>query len=113
MSHRETGTPRSRAVYFELNKHEENDSRSSIKSRSPITPISERDGFDDEPRLKSTTFHADGLETFYEPIKGYEGAHRYDPEYAWSAEDEGRVVRKVCLPSTDYLQWIHSDSKLD
>jgi len=65
----------------------------------------ERDDFDDdEALLKPTTFQTDGLETFYEPVEGYEGAHRYDPEYTWSAADEEKVVRKVRLPSLDCLR---------
>jgi hypothetical protein len=97
MLHRRTSAPRSKAGYFELNAHEENNPRCSLNSNSPILPVSERADFDEEAPLKSTTFHTDGLETFYKPIEGYEGAHRYDPEYKWSAEDEGRIVHKVCI----------------
>ena len=86
-----------------LNGHEDKDPRSSINSSSPIFPILERDDFDDEAAPKPATFQADGLETFYKPIAGYEGAHRYDPEYTWSAADEGRVVHKVYILSLESL----------
>ncbi len=39
---------------------------------------------------------SDSLETFYEPIKEYEGRHRYDPSFAWDAKEEKKIVRKVC-----------------
>ncbi|KAF2486466.1 major facilitator superfamily domain-containing protein [Neohortaea acidophila] len=31
----------------------------------------------------------------YRPIASYEGIHRYDPEFAWEAKDEKRLVRKI------------------
>jgi hypothetical protein len=90
---------RSKAGYFELKGNdEENDPRSSINSSSPILPIEELDEFDEQTSLKPAAFDTDGLETFYRPTEGYEGAHRYDPEYRWSAADEGKVVRKVFHP---------------
>ena len=117
MSLQGTKASRSKVGYIQLSEqpHEDRDPssiriRASSKnsSSSPlIFPVSERDGDDldneDETSLKPSTFQTDGLETFYKPIEGYEGAHRYDPEYVWSAADEGRVVRKVylCLPSLD------------
>jgi hypothetical protein len=113
MSHQGTSVPRSKAGYIALDEHEDKDPRSSINSSSPIFPVSEGDGLDDEAPLKPSTFQVDGLETFYKPIEGYEGAHRYDPEYTWSAADERRVVRKVCLPSLDCHHWIATDIRLD
>jgi hypothetical protein len=109
MSHQGTSGSRSKAGYTKLNEQEDKDPSNS----SPIFPILERDDFGDEATLKPTTFQADGLETFYKPIEGYEGAHRYDPDYMWSVVDEGRVVRKVCLPSLDSLRWIPTDTRLD
>ena len=123
MSHQGTKASRSKVGYIQLSEqpHEDRDPssiriRASSKnsSSSPlIFPVSERDGDDldneDETSLKPSTFQTDGLETFYKPIEGYEGAHRYDPEYVWSAADEGRVVRKVylCLPSLDDMSLIN------
>jgi hypothetical protein len=123
MSLQGTKASRSKVGYIQLSEqpHEDRDPssiriRASSKnsSSSPlIFPVSERDGDDldneDETSLKPSTFQTDGLETFYKPIEGYEGAHRYDPEYVWSAADEGRVVRKVylCLPSLDDMSLIN------
>jgi hypothetical protein len=117
MSLQGTKASRSKAGYIQLSEqpHEDRDSSSvrirassNNNSSSPlISPNSKRndDSFDDEDEasLKPSTFQTDGLETFYKPIEGYEGAHRYDPEYVWSAADEGKVVRKVylLLPSLD------------
>jgi hypothetical protein len=112
MSHQGTSAPRSKGGYVALDKDEDKDRRSSISSSSPILPLSESGEVDDEAPLKPSTFQVDGLETFYKPIEGYEGLHRYDPEYTWSSTDERSVVRKVCLTSlTVYLD--PTDTKLD
>lgn len=34
---------------------------------------------------------------FYEPIPEYEGLHRFDPTAEWTAAEEKKLVRKVCL----------------
>ncbi|KAI9665350.1 MAG: hypothetical protein M1831_001787 [Alyxoria varia] len=41
------------------------------------------------------TFVTDGLDEHYKPLKSYEGAHRFDPKFQWSDEDEKKVVRKL------------------
>lgn len=41
------------------------------------------------------TFDTAGLESHYKPLDSYEGAHRYDPKFAWEPSEEKRVVRKV------------------
>lgn len=41
------------------------------------------------------TFDNDSLESFYKPIDEYEGRHRYDPQFEWTAEEEKRIVRIV------------------
>jgi hypothetical protein len=33
----------------------------------------------------------------------YEGRHRFDPNYTWTAEEEKRLVRKVCTGANVYL----------
>ena len=33
----------------------------------------------------------------YAPIDEYEGRHRWDPKYTWSAQEEREVVRKIDL----------------
>lgn len=95
------GKSRSKAGYIELDAQDEDESRNSLNSNSPIVPPSQRDSFDDEESpLKSGNNASgnDGLEAYYRPIEGYEGAHRYDPDYTWSMADEKRTVRKVCPP---------------
>ena len=41
------------------------------------------------------TFDNDTLQANYAPIEGYEGAHRYDPNFEWEPQEEKRLVRKV------------------
>ena len=43
-----------------------------------------------------TAFKNDSLEAFYEPVKSYEGWHRYDPHFKWLEYEEKVVVRRVC-----------------
>jgi hypothetical protein len=95
MSHRKASTPYSKNGYYELHDQDGNDPRSSINSLSPIFPKSETEERLEEVPDSHATFSSEGLEDYYKPIEGYEGAHRYDPGYAWSPLDERRVVRKV------------------
>jgi hypothetical protein len=46
-----------------------------------------------------TTFETESLESYYKPIDKYEGRHRYDPEFEWTAAEEKRVVRKASTSS--------------
>ena len=32
---------------------------------------------------------------FYQPIEGYEGAHRFDPVTTWSDQEERSLIRRV------------------
>jgi hypothetical protein len=93
MSHRKAGGPATKAKYIEL-KDQEDDPRRSINSNSPILPKTSED-FDEQ--IPPTTLDTDGLENYYKPIDGYEGAHRFDPEYTWDPIDERKVVRKVSI----------------
>jgi len=53
------------------------------------------------PQKHGPAFDNDSsLEEFYKPIPSYEGYHRYDPEYVWTADEEKKVVRKVSLVYT-------------
>jgi hypothetical protein len=97
MSHRRTGTVSSSKVgYFEL-KDQDDDARLSLDSSSPILPKSP--GELDGEYVPPSTLDTDGLETFYRPVDGYEGAHRYDPAYTWDPNDEKAVVWKVGIPT--------------
>jgi hypothetical protein len=106
MSHQRTGTASAFKVgYFEL-KDKEDDPRSSIDSSSPIFPKQPGDEDSDVP---TATLDTDGLETFYTPVDGYEGAHRYDPAYTWDPEDEKAVVWKVIRSSASTAGFLCSD----
>ncbi|KAF4303855.1 putative phthalate transporter [Botryosphaeria dothidea] len=41
------------------------------------------------------TFATAGLDKYYRPVEGYEGLHRYDPDFEWEPEEERRIVRKI------------------
>lgn len=98
MSSRKSKRPYSKNGYFELHNQDENEPRTSIDSLSPILP---KEFEELERRIpgENATFSGEGLEEYYEPIKGYEGAHRYDQSYSWSSADEAKVVWKVAFTS--------------
>ena len=41
------------------------------------------------------TFDLTEGQHFYRPIDGYEGLHRWDPDFTWTESEEKRIVRKV------------------
>lgn len=43
----------------------------------------------------STTFASKGFDQHYKPSDGWEGLHRYDPDFTWEPSEERRLVRKV------------------
>lgn len=51
----------------------------------------------DSPRAKQTDCAFDTTEDprFYKPIPEYEGAHRWDPDFEWTEQEETSVIRKV------------------
>jgi hypothetical protein len=51
----------------------------------------------DGPRAKKTDCAFDTTEDprFYKPIPEYEGAHRWDPDFEWTEEEEKAVVKRV------------------
>lgn len=51
------------------------------------------------------TFEEDSLNN-YKPIEGYEGLHRFDPDFEWEPAEEKRLVRKVNRPCTS-IQIVH------
>jgi hypothetical protein len=99
MSHLATSSRYSKIGYQNLRNNEEDERRISTSSSSPILPKPDIKEFEEESPSDSTvggiTFDTSGLETYYRPVEGYEGAHRYDPEYQWHPADERNVVRKV------------------
>lgn len=37
---------------------------------------------------------------FYKPIASYEGIHRWDPDFKWSAPEETKLIKRVrCISS--------------
>lgn len=52
-------------------------------------------------KLQESTTLAEGGDDprYIEPTDGYEGKHRWDPEFEWKPEEERRIVRKVNSPS--------------
>lgn len=40
----------------------------------------------------------------YKPIPEYEGAHRYDPHFEWTENEEKRLVRRVSDTETTNLE---------
>lgn len=48
-------------------------------------------------RTLGKTFESESLVSFYKPLESYEGYHRYDPDFEWTAKEEQRVVRRVCV----------------
>ncbi len=52
---------------------------------------------DPDPQTPKATFERLGKSSYYEPVEGYEGSHRYDPQFRWEPNEEKRLVRKVCI----------------
>jgi hypothetical protein len=52
-----------------------------------------------DPHVFSNPTNAQHWREVYERAE-YEGRHRYDPEYKWTAEEEQRLVRKVSAQFT-------------
>lgn len=50
------------------------------------------------PHGDSTTFASTGFDVYYRPSDGWEGLHRYDPEFVWEPSEERKLVRKVTSP---------------
>jgi hypothetical protein len=47
--------------------------------------------------LGNNVWETEDAKEIYKPIEGYEGAHRFDPSFKWSPEEEKRLVRTVGL----------------
>lgn len=48
----------------------------------------------------------------YKPVEGFEGTHRFDPTATWSAEEEKKLVRRVCV-SPHFFSDTDMTSQLD
>lgn len=60
----------------------DSDSSSSFGRRGHIKPVDCAFDTTEDPR-------------YYKPIPEYEGAHRWDPDFEWTEEEEKAVVKKV------------------
>lgn len=47
-------------------------------------------------KRQATFALADSKTHPFKPIAGYEGIHRYDPDFQWDKKEEKKLVRKVC-----------------
>jgi hypothetical protein len=50
-------------------------------------------------------YETEDTKEIYKPIEGYEGAHRFDPNFTWDPEEEKRLVRTVRNLSTLFKYW--------
>lgn len=64
---------------------------SSAESSSSST----YDGPRAQAKYTDCTFDTTEDPHFYKPIPEYEGAHRWDPDFEWTEEEEKAVVKKV------------------
>lgn len=67
-----------------------NDSLSYRKG--PAIEMTERRKINDD-----AAFASDVDSRHHKPAPGYEGLHRWDPEFEWTEEEEKKIVQKVCL----------------
>ncbi|KAK8200527.1 major facilitator superfamily domain-containing protein [Phyllosticta capitalensis] len=44
---------------------------------------------------EESAFATEGIEKYYRPVEGYEGIHRWDPDFEWEPSEEKRVVKKI------------------
>jgi len=58
-------------------------------------PSSTKEGLFQRARTGNTFETGSADEDFYKPIDTYEGRHRYDPKFEWTAKEEKRVVRRI------------------
>lgn len=62
------------------------------------------------PHGDSTTFASKGFDVYYRPSDGWEGLHRYDPDFTWEPSEERKLVRKVGQVSADVVSQLTSYS---
>ncbi|KAJ5087567.1 hypothetical protein N7456_011183 [Penicillium angulare] len=56
---------------------------------------SDREWQQSTTQLVHGTFEATEDHSFYRPIDGYEGLHRWDPDFQWTEQEEKRIVRMI------------------
>ena len=50
--------------------------------------------------LDHNVYETEDTKEIYQPIEGYEGAHRFDPSLEWDPQEEKRLVKIVSLPGS-------------
>lgn len=58
-----------------------------------------------EVKTIECTFGSTDDPRYSKPIPEYEGAHRWDPEFDWTEEEEKAIVRKVCCKTYVKMSW--------
>lgn len=76
----------------------------SINSGYSTTASSSETKLGATEKLGRNVYETDEAKDIYKPIEGYEGAHRFDPGYQWTPEEEERLVKIVSFHS------MHSNS---
>ena len=71
------------------------DDRSDSLQPGSVYAVKDSLGKDLFSKGAANTFETESLESYYKPIDGYEGLHRYDPSYTWEPAEEKRLVRRV------------------
>lgn len=71
----------------------------SVNSGYSTTASSSETKLESSEKLGRNVYETDDVKNVYEPIKGYEGAHRFDPKFTWSSEEEKRLVKIVSVHS--------------
>lgn len=59
----------------------------------------------DTSSINEHQFKNENIANFWRGVyekSGYEGRHRFDPNYTWTPQEESKLVRKVCLSSNYY-----------
>jgi hypothetical protein len=93
-------------VQYQVIKDEDDNPRASTSSSTPILPKLDAELETElEDRDDARAFETDGLELYYKPIEGYEGAHRFDPDYRWDKSEEREIVWKV--RKSIQVLWFH------
>ena len=55
------------------------------------------------PNKAHNVWETQDAHDIYAPIAGYEGAHRFDPNFKWEPEEEKALIRKVSRPFDRHL----------
>lgn len=65
------------------------------KDQEQMPSYTSREPYGIYPSKHNGTFDTISNSSFYTPIDGYEGKHRYDPTFEWEPKEEKKLVRKV------------------